>query len=198
MGRVGQCWDNALAESFFASLKNELIYRTVFPTKTEPAGPLPNTSKSSTIGPASIPAWATIPRQPSPLNTAKISPKPHNTSNATVGIGDRARARRTLHTGAGLLTDKQQQRLDALFTADEHIQVEATWGIYQAMIGAYREPDRAHGRQLMQQLIDRLRSGVPDALTEIITLGRILNRRAGDILAYFDRPGTSKRADRGH
>lgn len=32
MGRVGQCWDNALAESFFASLKNELIYRTVFPT----------------------------------------------------------------------------------------------------------------------------------------------------------------------
>jgi len=33
MGRVGQCWDNALAESFFASLKNELIYRTVFPTQ---------------------------------------------------------------------------------------------------------------------------------------------------------------------
>jgi transposase InsO family protein len=32
MGRVGQCWDNALAESFFASLKNELVYRTVFPT----------------------------------------------------------------------------------------------------------------------------------------------------------------------
>jgi transposase InsO family protein len=32
MGRVGQCWDNAMAESFFASLKNELIYRTVFPT----------------------------------------------------------------------------------------------------------------------------------------------------------------------
>lgn len=33
MGRVGQCWDNAMAESFFASLKNELIYRTVFPTQ---------------------------------------------------------------------------------------------------------------------------------------------------------------------
>jgi putative transposase len=33
MGRVGQCWDNALAESFFASLKNELVYRTVFPTE---------------------------------------------------------------------------------------------------------------------------------------------------------------------
>jgi putative transposase len=31
VGRTGVCWDNALAESFFASLKNELVYRTVFP-----------------------------------------------------------------------------------------------------------------------------------------------------------------------
>src|SRR4051794_27485931 len=30
MGRIGQCWDNALAESFFAALKNELVYQTVF------------------------------------------------------------------------------------------------------------------------------------------------------------------------
>lgn len=33
MGRTGVCWDNALAESFFASLKNELVYRTVYPTR---------------------------------------------------------------------------------------------------------------------------------------------------------------------
>ena len=32
MGAVGHCWDNAMAESFFAALKNELVYRTVFPT----------------------------------------------------------------------------------------------------------------------------------------------------------------------
>ncbi len=33
VGRTGVCWDNALAESFFAALKNELIHRTVFPTR---------------------------------------------------------------------------------------------------------------------------------------------------------------------
>jgi transposase InsO family protein len=33
MGAVGQCWDNALAESFFAALKTELVHRTVFPTR---------------------------------------------------------------------------------------------------------------------------------------------------------------------
>lgn len=33
MGRTGVCWDNALAESFFASLKKELVHRTVYTTR---------------------------------------------------------------------------------------------------------------------------------------------------------------------
>jgi transposase len=40
------------------------------------------------------------------------------------------RARRTLHTGADLLTEKQKTRLADLFVTDDHVEVEATWGIY--------------------------------------------------------------------
>ena len=101
------------------------------------------------------------------------------------------RARRTLHTGTDLLTDKQKQRLQALFASDRHVEVEATWGVYQRMIAAYREPDRARGRELMTKLIDSVSHGVPGTLKEVITLGRTLARRAADILAYFDRPHTS-------
>jgi transposase len=101
------------------------------------------------------------------------------------------RARRTLHTGAGLLTDTQRHRLQALFADDAHVEVEATWGVYQRMIAAYRDPDRAKGRDLMEKVIASVSTGVPRALREIITLGRTLKKRAGDVLAYFDRPGTS-------
>ena len=33
LGRTGQCWDNALAESFFGSLKGELIDLHSWPTR---------------------------------------------------------------------------------------------------------------------------------------------------------------------
>jgi len=101
------------------------------------------------------------------------------------------RARRTLHTGADLLTDKQKQRIETLFATEEHVEIEATWGIYQRMIAAYRDVDRTHGRELMVQLIASVSHGVPKTLTEITTLGRTLTKRAADVLAYFDRPGTS-------
>ena len=43
----------------------------------------------------------------------------------------------------------------------------------------------------MVQVIDSLSHGVPKPLTELITLGRTLTKRAVDVLAYFDRPGSS-------
>ena len=33
LGRTGVCWDNAVAESFFAALKNEMFHREHFPTR---------------------------------------------------------------------------------------------------------------------------------------------------------------------
>lgn len=35
MGSRGDCFDNAVAESFFATLKKELIHRRSWPTKAE-------------------------------------------------------------------------------------------------------------------------------------------------------------------
>lgn len=100
-------------------------------------------------------------------------------------------ARRTLCTGAGLLTDRQIDRLTALFADDAHVEVEATWGVYQRMIAAYRHEDRRRGRELMAKLIADISAGVPKVLVEITKLGRTLKKRAEDVLAYFDRPGTS-------
>lgn len=33
VGRTGTCYDNAMAESFFAALKNERVHRTHYPTR---------------------------------------------------------------------------------------------------------------------------------------------------------------------
>jgi transposase len=71
------------------------------------------------------------------------------------------------------------------------VSIEATWGIYQRMIAACRHPDPKTGKKLMIALIDSVSHGVPESLAEIITLGRTLKKRAADVLAFFDRPGTS-------
>ncbi len=42
------------------------------------------------------------------------------------------------------------------------------------MIAAYREPDKKHGKAVMQAVIDSVASGVPATLTEIRKLGRTL------------------------
>jgi transposase len=101
------------------------------------------------------------------------------------------RARRPLHTVTDLLTDRGRAPLAALFDRDDHIEVEATWGVYQRAVAAYREPDRTRGREAMTALIASIGHGAPAALREVVTLGRTLNKRSEDVLAYFDRPGTS-------
>jgi len=96
--------------------------------------------------------------------------------------------RRTLHTDIELLTDRHWARVNRLFDTDDHIDVEVTWATYQRLISAYRHHDRTQGKQALVTLIDSLRSGVPPALIELRKLGRTFNKRASDILAYFDHP----------
>jgi len=43
-----------------------------------------------------------------------------------------------------------------LFDLDAHVEVEATWQMYQRTVAAYREPDRAKARAMMAALITTL------------------------------------------
>ena len=113
-------------------------------------------------------------------------------------LGHRGRAgdplygiRRQLRTGADLLAPQQLDRLDAVLGVEQHLPVALTWSTYQRIIAAYRQPDRSKGRKALAALVHSLRRGVPAGLPELKTLGRTLNRRAANVLAYFERPGTS-------
>ena len=97
-----------------------------------------------------------------------------------------------MRTRSCLLTPRQQHQLADLFASDEHVALEATWSAYQNIIDAYRAPDARAGKALMEADINTLTSTrVPRGLTELITLGRTLKRRARDILAYFNHPHTT-------
>ncbi len=43
----------------------------------------------------------------------------------------------------------------------------------------------------MEKLITSVSQGVPAVLSKVTILGRTLKKRAADVLAYSDRPGTS-------
>ena len=63
----------------------------------------------------------------------------HQTTGRRGRAGDPLyQARRTLRTGASLLTDAQAERLEALFADERHAPVKAAWGVYQCLIQAYR------------------------------------------------------------
>jgi transposase len=99
--------------------------------------------------------------------------------------------RRVLRTGADLLTDRQQTRLDLVFADHRHDEVATTWAVYQHIIAAYRDDDPRTGKAALTTTIAKISKSVPAELAELVTLGRTLKRRAADVLAYFDRPRTS-------
>jgi len=59
------------------------------------------------------------------------------------------------------------------------------------MVAAYREPDNMKGQVRMRSVIDAIANGVPGALVEVRRIGRTPKQLAVDVLAFFDRPGSS-------
>lgn len=101
------------------------------------------------------------------------------------------KARRLLLTRTAFLSERGWQCLQTLFATDAHVAVEVTWQVYQRLLAAYQHPKPAQGKRLMQALITTLSKGVPRELQEVGRLGKTLNARSGDVLAYFDYPHTS-------
>ncbi len=59
LSRPRQCWDNAVAESWFATLKRKLLYRRSWPTRAEARQATSNSLRSSTTASACTPRSAT-------------------------------------------------------------------------------------------------------------------------------------------
>ena len=72
MGSVGDSFDNAVAERFFATLKGELIDRRPWPTRAAPRAPSSSTWKRGTTGGAATPPSATSARPPTNLPAAAM------------------------------------------------------------------------------------------------------------------------------
>ena len=83
---------------------------------------------------------------------APYAPGPASTFN----VPDLRGRRRTLRTGAGLLTDAQVERLEALLADERHAPVTAARGVYQRLIQVYRTVAPGLGKHLTQRRIDSL------------------------------------------
>ena len=85
MSRVGDCWDNAVAESFFATLKTELIHRRPWPTKARGQG----RRSTTTSGRSTIRTGVTRPSVTSARWTSKGNtlPRVWQHSGTVYGIG---------------------------------------------------------------------------------------------------------------
>jgi len=94
--------------------------------------------------------------------------------------------RRIARTRLSLLSARQHDRLTVVLDGDEHLAVKVAWLIYQKIIAAYADPNRARGKRALAAVIESIRRGVPAGLEEIAQLGRTLWRRRADILAFFD------------
>ena len=100
------------------------------------------------------------------------------------------RARKTLLTGIDILTRRQTDRLDQLFTDPRYHDVYDMWVTYQEILSSYRARTPTQGHQRMSRLITDLDTAHP-LPKEALPLRKTLKQRKADILAYFTIPHTS-------
>ena len=89
VGRTGICWDNAVAESFWQSLKRECLQGRIFTTQPKPAGPSSDGS-TGTTPPGFTPASTGSPPSSGNITTVKLHNHPsgqRGESHASVARG---------------------------------------------------------------------------------------------------------------
>ena len=85
MGSIGDPWDNALAESFFASLEKELLRRERFATREQARLGSSGTSSASTTPAAGTPASACSARSTTNNNTNRRPSRPNDKVSTETG-----------------------------------------------------------------------------------------------------------------
>src|SRR5712692_8247164 len=83
MSRRGNCWDNAPMESFFGTLKTELVHQREYPDRDTARPTCSPISKATTIV-----SGSTLPSDTSPLNRQRRNP--HNPVSTLPGEGQAA------------------------------------------------------------------------------------------------------------
>ncbi|MFR9824005.1 transposase, partial [Corynebacterium striatum] len=69
---------------------------------------------------------------------------------------------------------------------DDYAPLQETWTYYQQVISCYNNPNKQAAKKAMSTLIDTLVDIKDAGIAEIAQLGRTMNKRRKDILAYFD------------
>ncbi|MDP9823685.1 hypothetical protein J2S59_003494 [Nocardioides massiliensis] len=90
MGYTGICWDNAMAKSFFATLKTEFYYRRIWPTRAGAKLAVGDWTRTAITGDEGTPPSGRSARSPSRCNTPtrpRQHLKPHNPVSTVRGQG---------------------------------------------------------------------------------------------------------------
>lgn len=101
------------------------------------------------------------------------------------------RVRRLLLKGVDLLTDKQSVRVHEVLADERFLALRITWEAYQHLRSIYHQPTPGQAKDGFEKLLAKLKTTIPNGLKELRKLARTITKRAEDIAAYFDHPGTS-------